>query len=96
LCYQTSLLSTTFAMYMTRAAARVAMIECIYPSLLMNMHDISFFQGRAILTPKNVIVEEINECVMSLIPGEEITYLSCDSPLANPSMVNRPDDVHTP
>ena len=84
-------------MYMTRAAAaRVAMIECIYPSLLMNMHDISFFQGRAILTPKNVIVEEINECVMSLIPGEEITYLSCDSPLANPSMVNRPDDVHTP
>ncbi|XP_039688693.1 ATP-dependent DNA helicase PIF1-like [Medicago truncatula] len=71
------------------------MIQCIYPSLLMNMHDISFFQDRAILTPKNVTVEDINEYVMSLIPGEEITYLSCDSPLANPSMVNRPDDVHT-
>jgi ATP-dependent DNA helicase PIF1 len=32
---------------------------------------------------------------MSLIPGEEKTYLSCDSPLSSNSMVNRPDDVHT-
>lgn len=60
------------------------------------MYDLSFLQDRAILTPKNVIVEEINDYILSLIPGEEMTYLSCDSPLTNPSMVNRPDDVHTP
>lgn len=33
---------------------------------------------------------------MSLIPGEEKIYLSCDSPLSSNSMANRPDDVHTP
>lgn len=73
-----------------------AIVECIYPSLLANMHDFEFFQDRAILTPKNVTVDEINAFVLSLMPGEEVTYLSCDSHLANPSMVNRPDDVHTP
>jgi len=71
-------------------------VDCIYPSLLDNMHYPTFFQDKAILTPKNSIVEEINEYVMSLIPGAEKTYLSCDSPLSNNSMVNRPDDVHTP
>jgi ATP-dependent DNA helicase PIF1 len=55
-----------------------------------------FFQDRAILTPKNATVEKINEYVMSLIPGEEKTYLSCDSPLSRNSMINRPGDVHTP
>jgi ATP-dependent DNA helicase PIF1 len=73
-----------------------SIVECIYPSLINNMHETSFFQDRAILTPKNVTVEEINDYVLSLIPGEEMTYLSCDSPLSNPSTVNRPDDVHTP
>jgi len=59
------------------------------------MNDESFFQDRAILTPKNVTVEEINEYVMSLIPGEEKTYLSCDSPLGKNSSASRPDDIHT-
>jgi len=73
-----------------------AIVECIYPSLLNNMHDLEFFQNRAILTPKNVTVEEINAFCLSLMTGEEVTYLSCDSHLANPSMVNRVEDVHTP
>lgn len=34
--------------------------------------------------------------LLSLMPREEVTYLSRDSHLANPSMVNRSDDVHTP
>lgn len=55
-----------------------------------------FFRDRAILTPKNSTVEEINEYVMSLIPGEEKTYLSCDSPLSTNSSATRPDDIHTP
>jgi len=33
---------------------------------------------------------------MSLIPGEEKIYLSCDSTLSSNSSANRPDDVHTP
>lgn len=73
-----------------------AIVDAIYPSLAMNMHDPSFFQERAILTPKNVTVEKINDYMLSLVPGEENIYLSCDSPLTKPSMANRPDDIHTP
>jgi len=70
-------------------------VDCIYPSLLDNMYDPSFFQDRAKLTPKNVTIEEINEYVMSL-PGEEKTYLSCDTSLSSNSMPSGMDDIHTP
>jgi len=48
------------------------------------------------LTPKNVIIDEINDNVLSLTSGKENTYLSCDSPYSDNQMVNRLDDVHTP
>jgi len=70
--------------------------DCIYPSILTNTHDPTFFELRAILTPKNGIVDEINEYVMSLIPGEEKTYLSSDSPIADSTLGTKPDEVHTP
>ena len=73
-----------------------SIVESTYPSILHNMHDESFFQDRAILTPKNTVVDEINSYVLSLIPGEEKTYLSCDSSVVDTASVNRPDDVHTP
>jgi len=38
---------------------------------------------------------EINDYVMSLIPGEERKYLSCDTPIAKNSMSSRSDDKHT-
>ncbi|KAK1561203.1 hypothetical protein Q3G72_035465 [Acer saccharum] len=37
-----------------------------------------FLRQRAILTPKNDIVDEVNSYVLSEIPGEKITYLSSD------------------
>jgi len=76
---------------------RVAsIVDHIYPFILENMHGMSFFQDRAILTPKNVNVDEINEYMMDLIPGEEKVYLSCDSPSSGPSMENRSNDIYTP
>ena len=39
------------------------------------MHEPSFFQGQAILTPKNATLEEINEYVMSLIPAEVVILI---------------------
>lgn len=33
---------------------------------------------------------------MSLIPGEERTYLSCDTPIGNNSVSIRPNDIRTP
>jgi hypothetical protein len=75
-----------------------AIVEAIYPSLLENMKDPSFFQDRAILTPKNAIVDLINDHMMKNIPGEEKEYLSYDSPDKDNdnSGVDRPDDIHTP
>jgi len=43
------------------------------------MNDISYFQNRVILSPKNTIVEKINDYMLELLPGEEKTYLSCDT-----------------
>lgn len=34
--------------------------------------------------------------MLDLIPGEEKTYLSCDSPCNDTPSVGGPDDVHTP
>lgn len=66
-----------------------------YPNLLENINDSTFFQDRAILAPKNAIVDVINNYILDLIPGEEKTYLSYDSPHYAKSGVDKPDDVHT-
>jgi ATP-dependent DNA helicase PIF1 len=56
-----------------------AIVKSTYPNLLQNMTNPSFFQDRAILATKNVIVDAINNYMLDLIPGEEKTYLSYDS-----------------
>jgi ATP-dependent DNA helicase PIF1 len=63
---------------------------------LDNINDASFFQNRAILTPKNIIVDAVNDYILDLIPGKEVVYLSYDSPCSSDSNVDMPDDVHTP
>jgi ATP-dependent DNA helicase PIF1 len=73
-----------------------AIVQSTYPDLLQNMNDLSFFQDRAILAPKNVNVEAINNYMLDLIPGDEKTYLSYDSLLNARSDINTPHDVHTP
>ncbi|CAJ2666290.1 unnamed protein product [Trifolium pratense] len=60
------------------------------------MNDITCFQNRVILAPKNSIVDTINDYMLDLIPGEEKTYLSYDTPLAQNVDGQTVDDVHTP
>ncbi|KAL6514700.1 hypothetical protein OROGR_020279 [Orobanche gracilis] len=55
-----------------------SIVESTYPSILQNMSDPKFFQERAILAPTNEMVEKINEYILSLMPGEEVEYLSSD------------------
>ncbi|XP_076949283.1 uncharacterized protein LOC143621878 [Bidens hawaiensis] len=55
------------------------LIEFVYPSILDNFQRPNFFHERAILTPKNDVVHEINERLLSLFPGDEREYLSSDS-----------------
>jgi ATP-dependent DNA helicase PIF1 len=56
-------------------------INSIYPDLLKIMLVDNFFEDRAILAPTLEVVEEINDYVLSLIPGDFKEYLSCDTVL---------------
>ncbi|XP_015940781.1 uncharacterized protein LOC107466319 [Arachis duranensis] len=50
----------------------------IYPNLVKNFRDPSFFQDRAILATTIENVEEINNYKVDLLPGDEKNYLSTD------------------
>ena len=58
---------------------REAIVKSTYPDLLNNYQQRKFLEERAILCPRNEMVNQINEYIMSQIKGEEVTYLSCDS-----------------
>ncbi|XP_021971628.1 uncharacterized protein LOC110866788 [Helianthus annuus] len=55
------------------------LIDFVYPSILENFNNQNYFSERAILAPKNEVVHEINDRLLSLLPGEEREYLSSDS-----------------
>jgi ATP-dependent DNA helicase PIF1 len=40
--------------------------------------DIDYLKERAILSPTNETVDNLNEYIVSIIPGETKEYLSCD------------------
>lgn len=73
-----------------------AIVYSTGPNLFNNIHDPSFFTNRAILAPTNPIVDVINQYVLDLMPGEDRTYLSCDSPCVANSTRAGLSDVHTP
>ncbi|KAL8108004.1 hypothetical protein AgCh_024432 [Apium graveolens] len=50
-----------------------------YPDFLRNMSLHSYLRSRAILTPTNVVVDDINNNILEKIPGTLHTYLSQDS-----------------
>ncbi|XP_023728646.1 uncharacterized protein LOC111876343 [Lactuca sativa] len=56
-----------------------SIISFIYPSILENFNIADYFQKRAILAPKNEVVQEINDRLLSLFLGEQKEYLSSDS-----------------
>lgn len=73
-----------------------SIVRSTCPNLLASMGDIEYFQNRAILTSKNIIVEKINEYILDMVPGEEKVYLSYDSPDERNVRGDAMDDVHTP
>ncbi|KAL7606511.1 hypothetical protein Lser_V15G20604 [Lactuca serriola] len=56
-----------------------SLIEFVYPSIVENAKNPIYFQERAILAPKNEVVQEINERLLKLFPGAQQEYLSSDS-----------------
>ncbi|XP_054797484.1 uncharacterized protein LOC129302583 [Prosopis cineraria] len=56
-----------------------AIVSSSYPNLLENLSNLKYFNDRAILAPTIESVNEINDYMCSLLPGESVEYLSCDS-----------------
>ncbi|CAH1452958.1 unnamed protein product [Lactuca virosa] len=56
-----------------------SLIEFVYPSILENYSNTNYFEERAILAPKNEVVQEINDRLLNKFPGDEVEYLSSDS-----------------
>ncbi|PNY08607.1 ATP-dependent DNA helicase PIF1 [Trifolium pratense] len=54
-------------------------VSSTYPCFLDNIGNLGFLSGRAILAPTLEIVESVNDYAVSIIPGKEKEYLSCDS-----------------
>ena len=67
------------------------LIQTIYPNI-QNADDFpdSYFLERAILSPRNVEVDEINSLVYSHFPGEGCVYSSADSVQANEEGIHYP------
>ncbi|XP_057418945.1 uncharacterized protein LOC130713172 [Lotus japonicus] len=55
------------------------LVNFAYPKLAHNLQNNSFFQERAILAPTLESVEEINNFMLAMIPGDETEYLSYDT-----------------
>ncbi|XP_023754308.2 uncharacterized protein LOC111902734 [Lactuca sativa] len=55
-----------------------SLIEFVYPYIVENVKNPIYFQERAILTPKNEVVQEINERLLKLFSGAQHEYLSLD------------------
>ncbi|XP_025680297.1 uncharacterized protein [Arachis hypogaea] len=55
------------------------MVEFVYPNLLANITQPSYFKHRSILGPTLEVVNEVNTLIMDRLEGDEKIYLSCDS-----------------
>ncbi|KAL7091157.1 hypothetical protein ACP275_12G088400 [Erythranthe tilingii] len=73
-----------------------SIVEATYPSFLCKINDFTYLQQRAILAPTNEIVEEVNNYMLALMPGETTTYLSFDSPCPANESIDTHHDIHTP
>ncbi|CAN1787491.1 ATP-dependent DNA helicase pif1 [Linum perenne] len=54
-------------------------VKATYPDILHNYQNVAYLASRAVLAPHHDMVHKVNAHVLSLIPGEEITYLSSDT-----------------
>jgi len=69
--------------------------NCVYPNLLQNLNDQTFFRERAILCPTNDDVSEVNNHIMDLLPGEVKEYFSSDKICDSDTSVERDANMST-
>ena len=56
-----------------------ALVSEVYPDLLRRYCDPTYLASRAIVCPNNQTVDEINSYIVSMLPGDAMTYISCDT-----------------
>ncbi|GKG05739.1 ATP-dependent DNA helicase PIF1-like protein, partial [Tanacetum coccineum] len=56
-----------------------SIIDFTYPNMLDNLDDNNYFTEKSILAPTNEAVDTINDKMLKVILGEQVTYYSCDS-----------------
>ncbi|CAN0839971.1 hypothetical protein LINGRAHAP2_LOCUS2707 [Linum grandiflorum] len=61
-----------------------ALVDRVYPNIYNSYQNVAYIRNRAIVTPTNNIVTEINDYVLSQLPGDMKIYLSSDT-LTTPS-----------
>ncbi|XP_061344252.1 uncharacterized protein LOC133290209 [Gastrolobium bilobum] len=71
-------------------------VDFVYPNLMDNILDPTFFKERALLTPKLFDVAMLNEHLMVVIPGEKRTFLSSDKVLKQYDNSSLEDDEISP
>ena len=63
----------------SRADPVHAISHWTYDGLLQNLSSSSYFNDRAILAPTIEMVNQVNDYMCGLLPGELVEYLSCDT-----------------
>ena len=63
----------------TRCSSQEALIQSIFPDVEERFQEQGFINNRAILAPRNNVVNTVNALIAQRIPGEQFTYLSADS-----------------
>ncbi|KAJ1256533.1 hypothetical protein BS78_K010100 [Paspalum vaginatum] len=63
---------------MTDGDKITCLVEAVYPDLAIHFSDPSYLCSRAILTPTNEAADVVNSRLVTLVPGDEREYLSCD------------------
>ncbi|XP_054777262.1 uncharacterized protein LOC129285554 [Prosopis cineraria] len=56
-----------------------AIVNSTYPDLLQHLSDSKYFNDRAILAPTIETVNQLNDYMCSLLPGQPVDYFSADS-----------------
>ena len=55
------------------------LINFVYTNLIEDSTNASYFIGKAILSPKNIYIDEISDIIMQKFSGKIRLYLSVDS-----------------
>ncbi|XP_015960914.1 uncharacterized protein LOC107484881 [Arachis duranensis] len=55
------------------------LVDFVYPNLLVNINNISFFKDRSILAPTLEVVNDLNSFIMQRVDADVKTYLNSDT-----------------